>query len=183
MIKNREIKISKFLSYVLRHKPESIGLTLNKNGWASVAEILNNSKLSFSIEELKQVVENNDKKRFSFNEDLTRIKANQGHSVKIELEFQKIIPPETLYHGTAKRFIKSIQQQGLLKGERHHVHLSKDIQTASSVGKRHGNVVILAINTKQIYQDGYQFYLSDNHVYLVDYVSPNYLTILHTGIT
>ena len=178
MTKNREIKISQFLSYVLRHKPESIGLTLDKNGWASVAEILNNSKLSFSIEELKQVVENNDKKRFSFNDNLTKIKANQGHSVKVELEFQQIIPPEILYHGTAKRFIKSIQQKGLLKGERHHVHLSKDLKTASSVGKRHGNVVILLIDTKQMYQDGYQFYLSDNQVYLVDYVPPNYLTIV-----
>jgi putative RNA 2'-phosphotransferase len=178
MTKNREIKISQFLSYVLRHKPESIGLTLNKNGWASVAEILNNSKLSFSMEELKQVVEKNDKKRFSFNENLTQIKANQGHSVKVELAFQEIIPPETLYHGTAKRFIKSIQQQGLLKGGRHHVHLSKDIQTASNVGKRHGNVVILLIDTKQMYQDGYQFYLSDNQIYLVDYVPSNYLTII-----
>ncbi len=98
MTKNREIKISQFLSYVLRHKPESIALTLNKNGWASVADILNNSKLSFSVEELKQVVENNDKKRFSFNDDLTQIKANQGHSAKVELAFQEVIPPETLYN-------------------------------------------------------------------------------------
>jgi putative RNA 2'-phosphotransferase len=148
----REIKISKFLSLILRHNPESIGITLGKNGWASVADILNRSKLRFSFEELKQVVEQNDKKRFSFNDDLTLIKANQGHSVKIELEFQKIIPPDILYHGTAQHSVKSIQQEGLLKGKRHHVHLSKDVQTASNVGKRHGKLVIFAIDTKQMYE-------------------------------
>jgi putative RNA 2'-phosphotransferase len=178
MTKNREIKISKFLSFVLRHKPESIGLTLDKNGWASVAEILKNSRGRFSLEELKQVVENNNKKRFSFNDDLNLIKANQGHSVKVELEFKEIIPPDTLYHGTAKHFLKSIQQKGLLKGQRHHVHLSKDIQTASNVGKRHGQLVVLAINTKLMHQEGYQFYISDNQIYLVEQVPANYLIVI-----
>jgi len=178
MNKNRELKISKFLSYVLRHKPESIGLTLNNNGWASVAEILKNRQLHFSLEDLKFVVENNEKNRFSLNEDLSLIKANQGHSVSIKLEFQKIIPPDILYHGTAQHFLASIQEKGLDKRKRHHVHLSIDIKTASNVGKRHGKLIILAIDAKKMHQDGYQFYISDNNVYLVEEVPANYLTVL-----
>jgi putative RNA 2'-phosphotransferase len=180
MTKNREIKISKFLSYVLRHKPESIGLTLEKNGWASVAHALNHSKPHFSLEELKYVVENNDKQRFSFNEDLTKIRANQGHSINVELEFEKIIPPDVLYHGTAERFLKAILEKGLLKGKRHHVHLSKNLETASKVGKRHGKLVMLEIDAKKMHQDNYQFYLSINQIYLVDCVPPHYLTIRNT---
>jgi putative RNA 2'-phosphotransferase len=178
MTKNREIKISKFLSYVLRHQPQSIGLNLDKNGWARVDEILKNASLRFSIEELKQVVNNNDKQRFSFNEDFSLIKANQGHSVKIALAFQSVTPPDTLYHGTAQHFLKSIQQQGLLKGTRHHVHLSQDIETASKVGRRHGQLMILRIEAKRMYEEGYAFYLSDNHVYLVDTVPPRYLQVI-----
>lgn len=178
MNKNREIKISKFLSYVLRHKPESIGLTLNDNGWASVAEILKNRKLRFSLEELKFVVENNEKNRFTLNEDFSLIKANQGHSVEIKLEFQKIVPPEILYHGTTQHFLASIQEKGLEKRQRHHVHLSIDIKTASNVGKRHGKLIILAIDSKKMHEDGYQFYLSDNNIYLVDEVPAKYLTVL-----
>jgi len=178
MNKNRQIKISKFLSYVLRHNPQSIGLNLEENGWASVAEILQNSKLRFSFDELRYVVDNNDKKRFSFNDDFTLIKANQGHSVNIALAFQEITPPDILYHGTAKQFLPSIQEKGLLKGKRHHVHLSKDIPTASKVGKRHGQLVILSIDAKKMYEDGYTFYLSDNDVYLVDCVPCHYLEII-----
>ena len=178
MNKNQELKISKFLSYVLRHKPESIGLTLNNNGWASVAEILKNQQLNFSLEDLKFVVENNDKNRFSLNEDFTLIKANQGHSVDIQLEFQKIVPPDILYHGTAQHLLASIQEKGIEKRQRHHVHLSIDIKTASNVGKRHGKLIILAIDTKKMHQDGYQFYLSDNNVHLVDEVPAKYLAVL-----
>jgi putative RNA 2'-phosphotransferase len=178
MNKNLEIKISKFLSYVLRHKPESIGLILNDNGWASVADILKNQQLHFSLEELKFVVANNDKNRFSLNEDCTLIRANQGHSVDIKLEFKKIIPPDILYHGTAQHFLPSILEQGLEKRKRHHVHLSIDIKTASKVGERHGKLIILTIDTKKMHEDGYQFYLSDNNVYLVDKVPKNYLSVL-----
>ncbi len=178
MNKNRELKISKFLSYVLRHKPESIGLTLNNNGWASVAEILNNRKLHFSLEELKFVVENNEKNRFSLNEDFSLIKANQGHSVDIKLEFQQIVPPDILYHGTAQHLLASIQEKGLDKRQRHHVHLSIDIKTASNVGKRHGKLIILAIDAKKMHQEGYQFYISDNNVYLVEEIPAKYLAVL-----
>ncbi|EDN65370.1 RNA 2'-phosphotransferase [Beggiatoa sp. PS] len=109
---------------------------------------------------------------------MTLIKANQGHSVNVELKFEKIIPPNVLYHGTAEHFLKSILEKGLLKGKRHHVHLSKNIETASKVGKRHGKLVILEIDAKKMHQEDYQFYLSLNQIYLVDYVPPHYLTVI-----
>ena len=178
MQKNRAIKISKFLSNILRHHPQAIGLHLEENGWAKVSDILEKSYLKFSLEELKEVVEQNDKKRFSFNEDLSLIRANQGHSVDVRLEFKSVIPPDILYHGTHRAALKSIQQQGLKKGKRHHVHLSKDIHTATQVGKRYGEVVILAIKAGDMCRAGYLFYISENEVYLVDKVPVNYLQVL-----
>lgn len=177
MMNHREIKISKFLSYVLRHQPEAIGLTLDHNGWVPVADLLEKAPLNLSWQELKQVVESNEKKRFAFNEDFTLIRANQGHSVKIEMEFSPTIPPDLLYHGTATKFLVAIEQQGLIKKQRHHVHLSKDVQSAAQVGKRHGKLIILVIDAKKMHETGYQFYLSDNGIYLVDEVPPAYLTI------
>jgi putative RNA 2'-phosphotransferase len=178
--KDRELQISKFLSYVLRHQPQTIGLTLAANGWAPVEALLSNSSLPINFEELKYVVEHNDKQRFAFNEDLTLIRANQGHSVKIAMNFQEIIPPTVLYHGTAQHFLPSILQKGLLKGKRHHVHLSKDIQTASKVGQRHGKLLILKVDTEKMVAAGHQFYLTDNQVYLVKHVPPNYLSKLNS---
>jgi putative RNA 2'-phosphotransferase len=175
---HREIKISKFLSYVLRHQPEAIGLTLDRNGWVPVADLLEKAPLNLNWQELKQVVQLNDKKRFAFNKDFTLIRANQGHSVKIEMEFLPTRPPNLLYHGTAEKFLTAIQQQGLIKKQRHHVHLSKDVQSATQVGKRHGKPIILLIDAKKMYETGYPFYLSDNGVYLVDEVPPVYFTVL-----
>lgn len=178
---NRTVKVSKFLSLVLRHKPETIGLTLNQAGWVSVAELLQacaQHNLPLSLEELQAVVAANDKQRFAFSEDGNRIRANQGHSVEIELGYQPIEPPGSLYHGTVERFLPSIRAKGLLKGKRHHIHLSPDMTTATKVGSRRGKPVILTVNSGQMYQEGYLFYQSANGVWLTDHVPPQYLEII-----
>ena len=173
----KEIKhISKFLSLILRHKPEKIGLTLDKNGWAVVTDILEKSNLKFTMETLEEVVETNDKQRFSFNADKTKIRANQGHSLKtIDLEFAPQIPPSFLYHGTVPKFLQSIKLDGLKRMNRQHVHLSADRQTASIVGKRRGVPEILSIRSGQMQADGFPFYLSKNGVWLTDHVPPKYI--------
>jgi len=169
---------SKFLSLILRHKPGTIGLTLDHNGWASTEELL--AKLAESghattIEELKAIVDNNDKKRFAFYEDYTRIRANQGHSVEIDLALQTAIPPDVLYHGTATRNMDSIKQHGLIKGSRHHVHLSADTETAKRVGMRYGHPVVLMINAKKMHEEGMAFYQSQNGVWLTESVLPEFI--------
>lgn len=164
-------KISKFLSYVLRHNPEKLDLTLDEQGWVSVGELL--LKLNnVSMEQLEYVVANNNKKRFAFNDNKTKIRANQGHSIKIDLAYSSIEPPEFLYHGTATKNINSIQKGGIIKGNRHHVHLSADIDTATNVGQRHGKPVILVVRSKAMYNVGHEFFLSENSVWLTDFV-PN----------
>ena len=174
----REVKISKFLSLVLRHKPEEIGLTLDEAGWVPVAELMaasRNKGLEFSLEELRRVVANNDKKRFSFSEDGLLIRSSQGHSVEVELGYEPATPPETLFHGTAERFLDSIKEQGLIKGSRRHVHLSADEETASKVGRRHGKPVVLRVGAGQMQRDGFVFYLSTNGVWLTEHVPVPYL--------
>jgi putative RNA 2'-phosphotransferase len=175
---NDNTRISKFLSLVLRHKPETIGLTLDKAGWTPVAELLQACErhgFPISPEELQTAVALNDKKRFSFNEDGTLIRANQGHSVEVELGYQPLEPPEILYHGTTERFSPSILEKGLLKGKRHHVHLSPDVTTATKVGARRGKPVILQVKSGEMYRDGYTFYQSANGVWLTDHVPTSYL--------
>ncbi|WP_459926420.1 RNA 2'-phosphotransferase [Flavobacterium covae] len=179
----KEIKnISKFLSLILRHSPETIHLNLDENGWAIVDELIEKAnknrnefhkELDFEI--ISQVVETNDKKRFSFNEDLTKIRANQGHSITIDLELQPQTPPDELYHGTVAKFMDTILKEGLQKMNRQHVHLSKDKETAIKVGNRRGGAIILKINTHQMTKDGYLFYCSDNDVWLTDEVPPKYI--------
>lgn len=142
---------SRFLSLILRHKPETIGLSLDENGWANTNELLNKMNAhghSLTFEQLKVIVDKNDKKRFAFSEDYTSIRASQGHSIEIDLNLQEQMPPDTLYHGTAERNIESIKQQGLLKGSRHHVHLSADTETAKKVGMRYGKPMVLTIDAK-----------------------------------
>lgn len=179
MDKNTEIKFSKLLSLLLRHKPEEIGLTLDAEGWADVNELLERLRKTGkarSKDDLRQVVANNDKKRFSFNNDETKIRANQGHSLKnVDLQMQPQEPPEVLYHGTADRFLTSIMETGIDKRSRQHVHLSKDKGTAQTVGARHGKAVILMIAAKQMYEEGIYFYLSDNGVWLTDFVDTKYI--------
>ena len=168
-------KLSKFLSLILRHKPETIGIKLDKNGWANVSEILRGMKIDMAT--LEKVVAENNKQRFSFSEDKTKIRANQGHSVKVDVELTEKIPPQILYHGTIEKNLKSIVAQGLLKMNRLHVHLSADIETAKKVAsRRSGNAVIFELAARQMYNDGYKFFQSENGVWLTDKVPPKYLT-------
>ncbi len=176
MNEKRKKYISKFLSLVLRHKPEIINLNLDKNGWGNVNDLLLNKKLSFTYEELIEVVNTNDKQRFSFNDDKSRIRANQGHSInELDLELEKTSPPEYLFHGTVLKFIPAIREKGLLKMNRQHVHLSKDIATATKVGIRRGKPIILQIRAKELEENGHIFYLSKNKVWLTDNVPPEYI--------
>lgn len=170
-------QLSKFLSYVLRHNPDSIGLTLDAQGWAAVEELMTcaqNDGKNFTIDQLHDVVETNNKQRFRFSSDRQRICANQGHSIQIDLGLEPIQPPEVLYHGTATRFLDSIQKEGLQPRNRHHVHLSQDVETATNVGNRHGKVVILKVASGQMHADGHQFFCSENGVWLTDHVHPDY---------
>ena len=177
------VTTSKFLSLVLRHKPQVIGLDLDSNGWANVVDLIrkaSQAKHTLSLELLQYVVQTNDKKRFSFNDDGTQIRANQGHSVDVDLGLTAIDPPPILFHGTAERFISSILATGLQKRQRHHVHLSENKDTAIQVGRRYGVPVLLAVDARQMAQDGVPFYQADNQVWLTDEVPSRYLTIVST---
>ncbi len=171
-------KLSKFLSYVLRHKPNTIELILDKNGWTDVTDLLNKMKRfgkDMDLELLRKVVETNNKKRFSFSEDGSKIRASQGHSIDIELNYRPVAPPDILYHGTAGRFLDSILKKGLLKGQRHHVHLSKDIDTASEVGLRKGKLIVLEVLSGRMHTEGKDFFVSENGVWLTDSAEVQYL--------
>ncbi|WP_234735210.1 RNA 2'-phosphotransferase [Tellurirhabdus bombi] len=171
-------RLSKVLSLILRHRPAFADITLDANGWADVPLLLRNLqekgyRIDFDI--LKHIVATNSKQRFSLSEDLGRIRANQGHSVVIDLDLQAAEPPHVLYHGTAARFMKTIQHEGLKKMGRHHVHLSRDVETARAVGTRHGVPVILEVAASRMHQDGYPFFISANGVWLTDRVPAKYL--------
>ena len=170
--------ISKFICLILRHKPNTIGITLDRNGWANTQELLNGLNTagkSINMEQLITLVNIDNKNRFSFNLDKSKIRANQGHSLSVDLGLTESVPPDLLYHGTSEKFIDSIKQNGIQKRTRQHVHLSTDIEKAIAVGKRHGNPVVLKINTKQMFLDGYKFYLSENGVWLTDNVPYQYV--------
>lgn len=167
------VKLSKRLSLVLRHDPGQIGLTLDPQGWATVDDLLrclNEAGWPASLDQLRQVVAENDKQRFRFSEDGLRIRANQGHSLQVELGLGHVEPPPLLYHGTATRFLETILMEGLHKRSRQHVHLSIDVETATAVGKRHGKPIVLTIRAREMHDAGHRFYLSDNHVWLTDQV-------------
>ena len=177
MKNNNTIKHSKFLSLVLRHKPETIGIVLNENGWVDIdilIQKINDFGKKLTREELYFTVENNSKKRFAIDEVNNMIRANQGHSLKINLGLEPIQPPKVLFHGTAQRFLESIFENGLEKRNRHHVHLSADKVTATSVGQRHGKPIILEIKALEMHQDGFQFFVSENGVWLTDKVPCKY---------
>jgi len=180
MNSDEKTKISKFLSMILRHRPYRINIILDDNGWAPVSELLQNmqnTRYNLTFEELKEIVDTNDKKRFAFNDDFSKIRASQGHSVKIDLELKAVEPPFILYHGTAAKFVADILEQGLKKMNRQHVHLSKDTETAAKVGARHGKPVILKIEARGMSADGYKFYCSDNGVWLTDDIPAEYIKI------
>ena len=181
MDEKRKTKISKFLSLVLRHKPEEVGLELDENGWAAVAELLEKSAAkgnNFTFEELAETVATNDKKRFAFDAGETKIRANQGHSIEVEINFEERVPPAVLYHGTAERNLESILRDGLRKMARHHVHLSAGTETARAVGIRYGKPVILQIDAAKMIAEGFRFYVSANGVWLADAVPPEFLEVL-----
>jgi putative RNA 2'-phosphotransferase len=169
---------SKFLSFVLRHHPELIGLALDENGWADVATLLQaatTKDVHITLDELDEIVATNDKKRFIFNADKSRIRANQGHSINVDLALEPMQPPNILYHGTVDKFMDSIRALGLQKMERHHVHLSSNLATAQQVGSRRGKPVVLTVQAGLMYADGHVFYQSENQVWLTDAVPPKYL--------
>lgn len=178
------IRLSKFLSLVLRHQPGTIGLTLDPMGWANVAELIekanaNGIKLDANI--LQHIVATNTKKRFSFNDGLDKIRASQGHSIEVELGYVAQQPPEILFHGTSESSVKSILQTGLDKRQRQHVHLSQDIETAIKVGQRHGKPFVFEVAAGQMFREEYKFYLSDNNVWLTDHVPAKFLKEFSKG--
>ncbi|TQF67813.1 RNA 2'-phosphotransferase [Pseudoalteromonas luteoviolacea] len=171
--------ISKFLSYVLRHCPEDIDLDLDSEGWACISELISKAqpKIQLTQSLIVEVVSTSDKQRFKISDDGLKIRANQGHSIKVDLNLTLQEPPAALYHGTATRFLDSILDKGLISGKRHHVHLSTDIATAIAVGQRYGKPTILKVNSASMFKQGYKFYISDNNVWLVDNVPPKYLSL------
>jgi putative RNA 2'-phosphotransferase len=172
------IRVSKFLSLVLRHQPEKIGITLDSAGWVGVGELLDGlakNDLDLTEVQLREVVASSDKKRFALSEDGLRIRASQGHSVEVELGYEPAAPPDLLYHGTVDRFLPSIREIGLIKGKRHHVHLSRDTETATKVGDRRGTAVILTIDAAAMMREGLVFFVSANGVWLTEAVPARFI--------
>jgi len=165
------------MSLILRHKPDAIGISLDEHGWANVDELIAGiaKDNEFNMDILEEIVRTDEKQRYSFNEDKTLIRANQGHSIPVDVELEEKEPPELLWHGTGEKYVESIDEQGLIPKSRLYVHLSKDEDTAVKVGKRHGKPVLYHVKAKQMYDDGYKFYLSANGVWLTKEVTVEYL--------
>jgi putative RNA 2'-phosphotransferase len=179
MISDKQLThISKFLSLVLRHQPETINIQLDQNGWADVNELIkkvNHYGMQLDRETLDHIVATNSKKRFTFNETLDKIRASQGHSVEVKLGYTNQKPPKVLYHGTSEKSVQSILNTGLEKRSRQHVHLSSDVETAIKVGQRHGKPVVFMVLSEQMHEDNFEFFFSDNGVWLTDNVPRKYL--------
>ncbi|MEK7484201.1 MAG: RNA 2'-phosphotransferase [Planctomycetota bacterium] len=176
----KETKISKSLSYHLRHNPDELGIQLDSAGWVDVEVLLKayqERKFPISLDELSYVVENNNKQRYAFSSDRKKIRASQGHTVDVELDYHEATPPETLYHGTAAHNREILLKTGLKKMQRHHVHMSPERDTAINVGKRHGKPLIFLVASLKMHQAGYVFFCSANGVWLTDYVPPEFLTL------
>ena len=171
--------ISRYISLILRHKPEVIGIKLDEHGWADVQQLISGIKKtrnkSFNMDMLEEIVRTDNKQRYSFNDDKTLIRANQGHSVKVDVELEEKTPPEFLWHGTGEKYVQSIDSVGLIPKGRLYVHLSKDENTALNVGKRHGKPVIYKVLSGQMSKDGFRFNLSKNGVWLIKEVPVRYL--------
>lgn len=175
--------ISKFLSFVLRHEPHTIGLTLDREGWAEIDALIAGARTTgreLDLPLIRDVVAGSDKKRFAISDDGRRIRAVQGHSTDtVAIQHEAKMPPEFLYHGTTTRFLDSILAEGLRPGERHHVHLSKDIYTAIAVGQRHGKPAVLRIEALRMHAQGFTFFQADNGVWLTTNVPPDFLAMGH----
>ncbi|AKA21818.1 RNA 2'-phosphotransferase [Pseudomonas chlororaphis] len=182
MSKKRLDDTSKFLSYVLRHEPQAIGLELDSEGWARIDALIDGAAREgrqLTPELIAEVVASNDKKRFALSADQQRIRAVQGHSsASVNLQLAEKLPPAVLYHGTASRFMASIDEKGLIPGSRHHVHLSQDMATAEAVGQRYGKVVILKVAAQDMQAQGFKFYQAENGVWLTDHVPVDFLSPL-----
>lgn len=173
--------ISKYMSLILRHKPDVIGIELDEHGWANVNDLISGIEKDnhgFNFELLEEIVRSDSKQRYSFNDDKILIRANQGHSINVDVELKKKESPEYLYHGTGEKYVKSINQDGLIPKSRLYVHLSKDIKTAENVGKRHGKEIIYRINSGRMYRNGYKFYLSENGIWLTKEAPVKYLEMV-----
>jgi len=177
--KNKKKEASKYLSYILRHSPQTIGLNIDEHGWADIEELIQNTKKyknrDLTFEMIQEIVETDDKKRYVLSDDGKRIRACQGHSINVDLQLTEKAPPLILYHGTARRFLDSIMKGGLKPQNRQYVHLSMTEEVALSVGKRHGQPVILQIKAYNMYEEGYRFYLSENNIWLTEFVPVKYL--------
>jgi len=170
---------SRFMSLILRHKPEAIGIHLDEHGWANVDELIDGIAKTheFNMEILEEIVRTDNKKRYSFNEDKTLIRANQGHSIPVDVELEKKEPPKYLFHGTGEKYRESIEKMGLIPKSRLYVHLSSDTETAVSVGKRHGKPIVYRVSSEAMQKDGYEFYQSVNGVWLTKEVPVKYLEL------
>lgn len=168
---------SKYISLILRHRPEVIGITLDEHGWADVEELIRGVGRThpLDMETLKEIVRTDEKGRYSFNEDFTKIRANQGHSVKVDVELERKAPPKVLWHGSAEKYEASIDTHGLLPGSRLYVHLSPDVETARKVGSRHGRPVVYLVESGRMHADGLEFFLSKNGVWLTKHIPAGYL--------
>lgn len=178
MVNNMSLReTSKFIALILRHKPETIGITLDEHGWANVDELIEGVNMTYplTMEELEEIVRTDEKRRYSFNDDKTLIRANQGHSIPVDVELKEVHPPKYLYHGTGEKYVPSIDIQGLIPKSRLYVHLSGDIETAVKVGSRHGKPVVYRVSAEQMVEAGMLFYKSVNGVWLTKNVPARYL--------
>lgn len=172
-----DVRLGRFLSLVLRHDPSAAGVTLDAHGWADVGELLSGVRRTgrqIDMDTLERIVRENNKRRYAFNEDHTKIRANQGHSIPVDVGLKEEMPPRRLYHGTAELFLPSILREGIRKMNRQFVHLSADYQTAVEVGRRHGTPTVIVIDAEAMVRDGAAFYLSENGVWLCNHVAPEY---------
>ena len=171
---------------ILRHKPETIGITLDEHGWADVQELIDGvsrtGRHSLDMDSLEEIVRTDEKQRYSFSEDHTLIRANQGHSIPVDVELEEKTPPDILWHGTGEKYVSSIDVQGLIPKSRLYVHLSTDVETARNVGQRHGKPVIYEIDCRRMVEDGYHFYISANRIWLTRAVPAKYLKKLGKNI-
>lgn len=172
-----DVRLGRFLSLVLRHDPGAAGISLDEHGWADVEELLDGVSRTgrrIDMETLERIVRENNKRRYAFNEDHTRIRANQGHSIGVDVELKRQQPPQYLYHGTAARFLPAIHREGIRKMGRQYVHLSGDFETALAVGRRHGTPAVITVDAEAMARDGIPFYLSENGVWLCGHVDSRY---------